>query len=94
MTAGAEDHPADARHRSHDALGRPGAAVVLLVDPRLQEDVVVHREPEEDREHEEGHEGDDRHVAIDPEQARAPAPLEDGDDDAVGRGDRQQVEDG
>ena len=56
---------------------------VLLADPRLQEDVVVHAQAEQDREHEERDEGHDRDVH---------AGLEDRDDHAVGGADREQVE--
>ena len=73
---------------------RAVALEVRLPDPGEQEDVVVHREPEQDREHHDRDERDDRRVAVDAEQRRAPAPLEDRDDHAVGGADRQQVEDG
>ena len=92
--AGREDDPAYARHRSHDALLRPRAAHVLLADARLQEDVVVHREAEQDREHEQRDEGHDRHLAVHAQQAGADSLLEDEHHDAVGRGDREQVERG
>ena len=65
---------------------------VLLADAREQEDLVVHRQPEQDREHHHRHEADDRDQLVDAEQAAAPSPLEDHDDDPVGGADRQQVE--
>ena len=92
--AGGEDDPADARHARTTLCCGPRAAQVLLADPRLQEDVVVHRQPEEDREHEQRDERDDRDLAVDAEQARPRAALEDEHDDAVGGGDREQVEGG
>ncbi len=72
----------DARRRS-----APG-----LVHPRQQEHLVVHRQPEHDREHQHRHERRDRHLLVDADQRGAPAPLEHRDDDAVRGPDRQQVE--
>ena len=43
----------------------PVALVVGLVDPREQEDVVVHAQPEQDREEHHRDERDDRHAAVD-----------------------------
>ena len=57
----------------------------------MQEHVVVRREPEQDREHEQRHVGDDRQL-LDAEQARARLGLERERDHAVGGGDREQVE--
>src|SRR5207245_6902305 len=69
------------------------AALIDLPDPRQQEDLVVHRETEEDREHHHWHERRDRARLLDAEEAAQPAPLEDGDHYAVGRADREQVHD-
>ena len=73
----------------------PGVAVlqVLLADPRDQEDLVVHREPEEDREHHHRHERRDRHLVVDPDQFAEAAALGDQGHHAVGRADREQVHD-
>ena len=77
-------------------VGHRGAAVAgavpLLPDPGEQEHLVVHRQAEHDGEQHHRHERLDR-GALDVEQAAAPAPLEHGDDDAVGGADRQQVHD-
>ena len=54
--------------------------------------MVVHREPEQDHEHEDRQPLRDPAVGREAEQVRAPAPLEDGDEHAVGGADRQQVE--
>ena len=50
--------------------------VAGLLDPGEDEDVVVHREPEQDREDEDGHERLDR-ARLEAEQLRAVAVLED-----------------
>ena len=67
----------------------PGLAALL--DLRQQEHLVVHREAEEDREHQQRHEGDDRDLAVEPDQLEADALLEDQDQHPVGGGDREQV---
>ena len=53
--------------------------------------MVVHREAEQDHEEEHRQPGCDAAVPLEVEQVRAPAPLEDGHQQAVGRGHRQQV---
>ena len=68
-------------------------AVVLLLHAREQEDLVVHREAEHDREQHHRRPRLDRAFTVDADQARAPAPLEHRDDDAVRGTDRQQVHD-
>ena len=65
----------------------------LLVDAGDEEDLVVHRQPEEDGEQHHREERLDRTGSVDPEHAAQPAPLEDGHQDAEGRADRQQVHD-
>ena len=70
-----------------------GVAVPLLAHAREQEHVVVRREPEQDREHEQRHVRDDG-LLLDAEQRRAGRGLERERDDAVGGRDRRQVEDG
>ena len=89
---GAGDHPS----RRTDALDhgtlRVEVLAVLLADPAHQEHLVVHREPEQDREHQHRRQRHDRHGLVDADQARAPAPLEDRDDDAVRRSDTEHVE--
>ena len=89
--------------RGRDDLARPGrggrdrgavvrVAAPLLAHAREQEDVVVGREPEQDREHEQRHVGDDG-LLLDAQQARTGRGLEREGDDAVGGGDRREVED-
>ena len=65
--------------------------VARLLDPREDEDVVVHREPEQDREDEDRHERLDR-TGLEPEQLGAVAVLEDEHEQAEGRAGREQVE--
>jgi hypothetical protein len=62
------------------------------VDAADQEDLVVHRQAEDDREHDHRQAGEDR-AAGDPEQGAEPAVLEDGDDDSQRGADREQVHD-
>src|SRR4051794_32722155 len=85
------DHPAGVG----DALDHRGAGVAGLLEVFLhlgqQEHLVIHREAEEDREHQQRHEADDRDRVVEPDQFGSPAELEDGGDDAVGGGDRDQV---
>ena len=56
---------------------------VLLAHPGQQEDLVVHRETEQDGEHEHRDEGDDRHRRLESDQAGGPTPLEHHDHHAV-----------
>ena len=46
-----------------------------LVHPGEQEHLVVHRQPEHDREHQHRHERRDGHVLVDPDQRRSPSPT-------------------
>ena len=62
----------------------------LLVDAGDEEDFVVHRETEHDREDHHGDERIDR-SGLDAERAGEPAALEDRLHDAEGCGDREQV---
>ena len=71
----------------------PGALPVLA-ERGQQEDLVVHREPEQDGEHHHGHIGLDRDGSVEADQFGPPAPLEDDSDHAVGRGDGDEVHDG
>ena len=65
--------------------------LVALLDAREHEDLVVHREAEDDRQQQRGR--DRLHVAerLEAEEAVEPAPLEDDHEHAVGRRDRQHV---
>ena len=85
------DHPGGARQAPDDGFVVVAGRHVLLTDPGQEEHLVVHREPEEDGEHDEREERVDRHRAVQPDQLGAPAPLEHRDEHAVGGGDRQQV---
>ena len=62
----------------------------VLPDPREQEDLVVHRQSEQDAKIRIGP-ARDRHRVVEPEELGAPAPLEDHGEHAVRRADRQQV---
>ena len=75
---------------SRTAARASRAVQPLLVDAGDEEDLVVHREPEHDREEHHGDEGVDR-PGLDAEQAGEPAALEDRLDDAERRADREQV---
>ena len=73
------------------ALVVVAGAQVLLANPRQQEHLVVHGQPEQDREHEHRDEREDRHGRLQADQVRAPAPLEDHHQHAVRRSDAEQV---
>ena len=80
-----------ARPLATDGVAVAGA-VVLLLDPGEEEHLVVHREAE--------HDGEEHHrrerldgPGLQPGDVAEPAPLHDGDGDAVGGADRQQVHD-
>ena len=85
---------ADPRHAVDHAGPWRVALVVGLVHSREQEHVVVHAQPEQDREHHHRQERHDGHAGVGADQARPDAVLEHGHDHAVGGDDRQQVEDG
>ncbi len=74
-----------------DGLARGLAGVDLLAHAAEEEHLVVHREPEEDREHHHRHVGDDRDRPVEADRGGAVALLEDRGEDAVGGADRQQV---
>src|ERR1019366_6569969 len=65
----------------------------LLVHPADQEHLVVHGQPEEDGEQQDGNEDLDGGSARDTEQRVSPPPFEDGVHDAEGGADRQEVHD-
>ena len=69
----------------------------MLGDLADQEDLVVHGQPEQGREHHQGHVAGDRHGAVrgrEADQVQPPAPLEGRHQDAEGGADAQQVGDG
>ena len=76
MIAAAEEitRPVAARPRSTLPRGVAGAQPVLP-DPRQQEHLVVHRQPEEDREHQDRDPARHRHRVVEAEQARRPSPT-------------------
>ena len=88
---GRRDHPAGRGEAVDDRLRRVLALLPLLVDARHQEDLVVHREAEDDREHHHREERLDRRGPVEADQAAEPTPLEDRDDDAERRADAEQV---
>ena len=75
------------------ALLRGHAAVDQLADPAQDEHVVVHREAEQDHEQEQRQPGRDAADRREPERLLTVAVLEDQRQHAVGRADRQQVQD-
>ena len=76
-----------------DRVLRVLAVDVLLADPAHQEDLVVHREPEQDRERDRWHEALDRPRAVEPDQVEAVAHLEHEREDAEPDGGRDQRRD-
>ena len=96
----ADHHDRRARHDPRRGLDpvrhrrlRVHAAVVALTDPAEDEDVVVHRQPEEDHEEEDREERVDPAGELEAEEPLAPAVLEDEDEDSVRRPDREHVQD-
>ena len=89
----AGDHAGRAADAVLDRVTGVHAAVVELADLAQDEHVVVHREPEQDHEHEHREPRGDAAGGVEVEQVLAPAPLEHGDHDAEGGGHRQQVQD-
>ncbi len=76
-----------------NGVGGIASPVVLLLHTGEKEDLVVHREPEQDREQHHGDERFDRTRLRQVEQRLAPTPLEHRYDDAIGGSDRQHVHD-
>src|ERR671919_1729436 len=68
------------------------ATVVALPDAAEDEDVVVHREAEEDHEQEQGHDRVDAAGGVEAEEALSEPVLEDEHEHAVGGGDREDVQ--
>ncbi len=87
------DDPGCRRQALHDSGAVVARAVVLLTDGREQEDLVVHRQAEDDGEEHHRSPGLDGRARIDTEHAAEPSPLEDHHHHAVGGADRQQVHD-
>ena len=76
-----------------DRVRRIAGLVVLLADAREHEDLVVHRDPEQEREDHDRDPRDDRVGRLDsPDRVRAMAVLEDEHDDPVCRAQRDQVQ--
>src|SRR3954468_6004996 len=90
---GAGHGPGGGRDPLPDGLVGAHAAVMELADPREDEDVVVHREPEEDHEQEQRQPFGPPADRGEPEQRLSVAVLEDEHEQAVGGPDREQVED-
>src|SRR6188472_464208 len=88
---GRGDHAAGVGEALDHRLALVFVFAEVLAHLGQQEDLVVHREAEEDREHQQWHEADDRDRVVEPDQRGTPAELEDSGDDAVGGGDRDQV---
>ena len=75
-----------------DRLHVVARAVVLLLDAGEQEDLVVHRQPERDAEHQDRRRRVERARGREVEDARPVALLEDPHHRAERRGEREQVE--
>ena len=85
---------ARAREPERDRALRVAGLVVGLAHAREHEDLVVHREPVEEREDHQRDPRDDRLRRVHaPDRLGAVALLEDEDDDPVGRRERDEVED-
>jgi hypothetical protein len=67
------------------------AAQPLLLDAAEEKDLVVHREAEEDAEHQDGDEAVNHAGALEPQQILEVAPLEDEDQHPIGGADREHV---
>ena len=91
-TAAAVTTPAVTAIVRRTAVSVALAAVDGFANAAEDEDVVVHREPKEDDEQEEGQPGDDRAVGLEAKDRLGPAVLEDEREHAVGGRDREQVE--
>ena len=93
IAAGGGDDAARARALATATAGATWpTSLPFLTHAREQEHVVVGREPEQDREHEQRHVGDDRLLG---RRRAAPAPVSVWNtqvDDPVGGGDRDEVE--
>ena len=71
---GRGDHPCGARQAAHHGFVVVAGGDVLLADPGQEEHLVVHREPEEDGEHDQRQERVDRHRAVQPDERSSPQP--------------------
>jgi hypothetical protein len=72
--------PVVARPSTAASCGSPCS--LYIADVAHEEDLVVHRETEQDREHHQRHEGHDRHRGLQADQRRRPLVAEDVGDDA------------
>src|SRR5262249_54726148 len=90
---GAGDEASGAAEAGDDGGGWQLGAVGGLAEAGAEEDLVVHREGEEDREHEQRDVDDERAGGADAvDELGAVALLPDEDEDAAGGGEREQVE--
>ncbi len=88
---GARDDPAGVREAGDHALAVVARAQPLFADPRQQEDLVVHREPEDDREDHERNRRVDALERLEAEQPGAVPVLEHPDEQAEARAEREHV---
>ena len=79
---GGDDHAADAGDAVGERAAHRLAPHVLLAHPAHQEDLVVHREAEQDGERDRRHERLDRPGPVEPEDAHAVPELDDADEHA------------
>ncbi|MEH3054619.1 MAG: hypothetical protein PGN13_11545 [Patulibacter minatonensis] len=89
---GGRDHAGGGGEALRHRARRIAMRGVELADAADEEHLVVHREPEQDREHQHRDEGWDRHLAMDPDELADRAALGDRGHHAVRREDRQQVQ--
>ena len=89
---GGGDDPAGLLEPGGHRLGRAGPGVVLLLDAGQEENLVIHRQPESDTEHEDGHGHEQRPGGGEAEQTGAVALLEDEHHRPEGGGEREEVE--
>src|SRR5918993_3412709 len=85
------DHTRRGGEAVDDGLVRIAGLFVLLPDVGHQEDLVVHRQAEEDGEHHQGHVGDYGDGAFQPYQACGPVVVEGVGNDAEGGEDGEHV---
>ena len=88
------DDPGRGRQPPRDRLRGITRLQPVLADPADEEHLVVHRQPEQDREHQDRDERGQRRLAVDADEPAEPAALQRVGDHAVRGADRQHVHHG